>query len=319
MIRIHPPDLQRMHEELQQAIRGHAEWHRRLVRTLVCRQPPATADLRDDAHRCCGFGQWLYHQAQQDLQGRPECELIETEHRRLHGLAARLLREMVDSGSVSLGEFDDFVAGSARLRLQLDSLRHEMSVALRSRDVLTGTYRRVEILPALREARELLLRGVQQSCIAFMDLDHFKAVNDTHGHGVGDEVLSSAAKCVTDHLRRYDKVFRYGGDEFLVLLPGTSPEEAWQLVERIRGGLERTQLGVTAAGEPIHLTTSFGITPIVPDLEAEDCIARADKALLLAKASGRNRTVCWDPAISTGTVHEREFSARPATPGSAAR
>jgi diguanylate cyclase (GGDEF)-like protein len=319
MIRIHPTDLQRMHDELQQAIRGHAEWHRHLVRTLVCRQPPEPVDLGSDAHRSCEFGQWLYHQAQQDLHGRPECELIEAEHCRLHVLAAQLLREMVDRGSVSLEGFDDFVAGSARLRLQLDSLRHEMSVALRSRDLLTGTYRRVEILPALRDARELALRGVQHSCIAFMDLDHFKQVNDTHGHGVGDEVLAAAAKCVTDHLRRYDKVFRYGGDEFLLLLPGTNAEEAWQLVERIRGGLERTQLGVTAAGEPIHLTTSFGITPVVPDLDAEECIARADKALLLAKAAGRNRTVCWDPATSTDAVHERLLSVRPASPDSAAR
>jgi diguanylate cyclase (GGDEF)-like protein len=132
-------------------------------------------------------------------------------------------------------------------------------------------------------------------------------------------VLAAAAKCVTDHLRRYDKVFRYGGDEFLLLLPGTNAEEAWQLVERIRGGLERTQLGVTAAGEPIHLTTSFGITPVVPDLDAEECIARADKALLLAKAAGRNRTVCWDPATSTDAVHERLLSVRPASPDSAAR
>ena len=319
MIRIHPPDLQRMHDELQAAIRGHADWHRHFVRGLVCRLPSDPVDLRHDAHRRCGFGEWLYHQAQQDLKERPEFEAIEAEHRRLHGLAAGLLRELADSQSIPVREFDKFVASSARLRLQLDSLRHEMAVALRSRDVLTGTYRRVEILPTLREARELALRGVQHSCIAFLDLDHFKVVNDTHGHGLGDEVLAAAAKCVTDHLRRYDKVFRYGGDEFLLLLPGTTPEEAWQLVERIRDGLARTQLGQTAAGEPIYLTASFGITPVVTDLEAEECIARADKALLLAKAAGRNRTVCWDPATSTGTLLERELSAGPASRDSAAR
>ena len=313
MIRIHPPDLQRMHDQLQAAIRGHAEWHRQLVRSLVCRLPPNPADLQDDAHQCCGFGQWLYHEAHRDLQGRPEFESIEAEHRRLHGLAATLLRALVDSQSVSVASFDEFVAGSARLRLQLDSLRHEMAVALRSRDVLTGTYRRVEILPTLREARELAQRGIQHSCIAFMDLDHFKTVNDTYGHGLGDEVLAAAAKCVTDHLRRYDKVFRYGGDEFLLLLPGTTAEESWQLVERIRTGLARTQLGRAGSGEPIYLTASFGLTPVATDLEAEECIARADKALLLAKAAGRNRTVCWDPATSTGTILERELSALPAS------
>jgi diguanylate cyclase (GGDEF)-like protein len=108
-------------------------------------------------------------------------------------------------------------------------------------------------------------------------------------------------------------VFRYGGDEFLLLLPGTTAEESWQLVERIRNGLARTQLGRAGSGQPIYLTASFGLTPVATDFEAEECIARADKALLLAKAAGRNRTVCWDPATSTGTILERELSARPAS------
>jgi diguanylate cyclase (GGDEF)-like protein len=319
MIRLQPADLQRMHEQLQDAIRGHAEWHRRLVRALVCRLTPDASDLRADAHRHCGFGQWLYHQAQRDLKGRPDYATIEDEHRRLHALAARLLREMSELQAVPVDPFDEFVAGSARLRLQLDSLRHEMSVALRSRDALTGTYRRVEILPALREARELAARGVQFACIAFMDVDHFKAVNDTHGHGVGDEVLAAVAACVTRHLRGYDKVFRYGGDEFLLLLPGTNIEEAWQLVERIRCGLQDAELGRSPAGEPVHLTVSFGITPLVPELAPEESIAHADKALLCAKTSGRNRTVCWDPATGAGTAPERELGVRQSGPGSDAR
>jgi len=296
MIRIHPPDLQRMHDELQGAIRHHADWHRRLVRTLVCRLPSDPDDGQAEPHRACAFGQWLYHQAQHDLRGRPEYASIEAAHRRLHRLAAQLLVEMARRESVSIGVFDQFVVESARLRRELDSLRHEMSVALRSRDSLTGTYRRIELLPALRDARELALRSVQPSCIAFMDLDHFKAVNDSYGHGIGDEVLAGAARCVMEHLRPYDKVFRYGGDEFLLLLPGTDPEGAWHLVDRIRDALAGATLGTTPAGAPIRLTASFGITPLAADLTVEECIGRADKALLLAKAAGRDRVVCWDPA-----------------------
>jgi diguanylate cyclase len=296
MIRIHPPDLQRMHDELQVAIRHHADWHRRLVRVLVCRLPPAPDDVQPDAHHTCAFGEWLYHQAQRDLRGRPECTVIEAAHQRLHQLAAQLLLEMAGPESVSIGAFDQFVAESAHLRRALDSLRHEMSVALRSRDALTGTYRRIELLPALHEARELVVRGVQPACIAFMDLDHFKVVNDSYGHGIGDEVLAGAARCVIEHLRPYDKVFRYGGDEFLLLLPGTDPEGAWHLVDRIRDALAGAALGTTPVGAPIRLTASFGITPLAADLTVEECIGRADKALLLAKAAGRDRVVCWDPA-----------------------
>ena len=319
MLHIHPPDLQRMHDELREAIHDHVEWHRRLMRTLVCRLPADPDDLRDDAHRRCRFGQWFGRQAHRELPGRSPYSAIEAEHERLHRLAARVLRETASDGGISRESFDDFVAGSERLRLELDSLHHELEAALHNCDPVTGAYARVEILPVLREARELALRDVQPACIAFMDLDRFKAVNDTHGHGLGDRVLASAVSCVTEHLRPYDKVFRYGGDEFLLLLPGTHLEDARRLVERIRAGLSSTELAVSAEGGPVSVSASFGLTALDPDLTVEECIGRADKALLLAKAAGRNRVVCWDPATTTGTMLERELSVPQASPGSAAR
>jgi diguanylate cyclase (GGDEF)-like protein len=319
MLRIHPSELQRMHDGLQQAIRDHAEWHRRIIRTLVCRLAVDPADLRQDSFCSCGFGRWLHDPAQQTLKERPQYASVEPGHRRLHELAGEVLSELTDRASVSAATFDRFVEHSVRLRVDLDSLRNDMVVALRSRDSVTGTYRRLEVLPALREARELGIRGVQASCIAFLDLDRFKAVNDTFGHGLGDEVLAQAARCIIEHLRVYDRVFRYGGDEFLLLLPGTRPEEAWHLVDRIRQRIAEATLGLSPDGDAIRLTASFGITSLEPDLTVEECIARADKALLLAKAAGRNRVVCWDPAVTTGTMIDREISARPTSPGSAAR
>ena len=282
-----------MHDELQGAIRHHAEWHRRLIRTLVCRLPSEPDDGQVEPHRACGFGQWHYHQAQHDLRGRPEYASIEAAHRRLHRLAAQLLLEMAGRESVSIGAFDQFVAESHGCASSSIRCATRCRSALRSRDALTGAYRRIEILPALREARELGARGVQPSCVAFMDLDRFKDVNDSHGHGVGDEVLAGAARYVAAHLRTYDRVFRYGGDEFLMLLPGTDPEGA-HLVDRLRAGLAGVTLGTTPAGAPIRVTASFGVTPLGADLTVEECIDRADKALLLAKAAGRNRVVCWD-------------------------
>lgn len=336
MIRVHPTELQRLYEELQEAIRAHAVWHRRLISTLVCRLPPPAEDVRPDAHLHCAFGAWFHRQGEGVLRGRPAYDAIDAAHTRLHELAARVLVEMQGGQVVSRASFDAFVEAAARLRLEIDALRHEVAVALRSRDSLTGVYGRGEILPALREARELGRRHVQPACVAFLDLDHFKDVNDAHGHGLGDEVLAAAARCITQHLRPYDKVFRYGGDEFLLLLPGTHLDDARHSAERIRAGLAATQLGSTPYGGRLHLTASFGIAALDPERPVEESIAHADQALLHAKATGRNRVCGWDPALATAAVPARDlrppvpegilvggrrddFSARPASPDSATR
>ena len=336
MIRVHPSELQRLYDELQEAIRAHAAWHRRVIRTLVCRLPPPADDLGADAHLRCEFGTWLHRQGEGVLRGRPAWEAIDTAHRCLHELAARVLAEMWGTQVVSRESFEAFVEAAGRMRAEIDSLRHEVAAALRSRDTLTGVYSRGEILPALREARELGRRHVQPACVAFLDLDHFKDVNDAHGHGLGDEVLAAAAQCITQHLRPYDKVFRYGGDEFLLLLPGTHAEDARHSAERIRVGLAATQLGIAPDGERLHLTASFGVAPLDTGRPVEESIARADQALLHAKATGRNRVCSWTPELAARPVPVRDlrppvpegmlvgsrrddFSARPASPDSGVR
>jgi diguanylate cyclase (GGDEF)-like protein len=138
-----------------------------------------------------------------------------------------------------------------------------------------------------------------------MDLDHFKEINDSHGHRVGDQVLAGAVQYVTAHLRSYDRVFRYGGDEFLILLPAAHVEVASRLIERLRSGLAATKLAADEAGRPLRMTASFGITPLEPDVSAEECIDRADKALLLAKAAGRNRVIRWDPSVTTSRLESQ--------------
>jgi diguanylate cyclase (GGDEF)-like protein len=173
---------------------------------------------------------------------------------------------------------------------------------MRDTDALTGAYGRAQLLPELRERRELARRNVQYCCIAFMDLDHLKVINDTHGHAVGDLILTGAIEHVMQHLRPYDKIFRYGGDEFLLLLPGTELADAEHLIERIRQGFGKVPFVVSADGHPIHATASFGLAPLDPELIVEESIDRADKAVLLAKATGRDRACSWNPSVSTGTA-----------------
>jgi diguanylate cyclase (GGDEF)-like protein len=197
---------------------------------------------------------------------------------------------------ISINEYDRFVNALKRMRLELATIQQELKDALFNLDPLTGTPSRNGMLTKLREQQELVRRKVHPCAIAMMDLDHFKAVNDRYGHLAGDKVLIGASRYVVANLRPYDKVFRYGGEEFLICLPGDL-QAGRDIIERIREGLESLQH--EAAGEQaFHVTASFGLALLDPDIPAEQCIDRADKALYAAKASGRNRTITWDAAIN---------------------
>ena len=122
-----------------------------------------------------------------------------------------------------------------------------------------------------------------------LDLDHFKQINDMHGHAAGDEALRAAARAIGSVLRIYDKLSRYGGDEFLILLPETSGDDAMLTAGRIRSALaEALEPGNSALPPPPAFTLSIGITHCNNYEEAIDILARADSALYQAKRSGRD-------------------------------
>lgn len=305
MLRMDPVALRKSLEQLEQAVHDHAHWHDNLIRSIVCRLPCDPSDLEQDAHRQCRFGQWYYEQAPVELWEQPAFAAIEAEHKRLHQIAAQMLREAVAGVPVAREDYDDLVTGGERLHLELDSLRHSIAGSLRDRDALTGACHRIDILPTLREWRELARRNVQQCCIVFMDLDRLKAINDTHGHAVGDQMLAHVVRQVTEHLRPYDKVFRYGGDEFLISLPGADLEVGLKVIGHIREQIAEAAIVASPGGPVITTTASFGLALLEPDISVEESIDRADKALLVAKAAGRNRVCSWDPAVTTSTLLRR--------------
>jgi diguanylate cyclase (GGDEF)-like protein len=288
-------------EQLEQAAHDHAQWHDDLLRSIVCRIPCDPGDLADNAHELCGFGQWYYERASDELRAQPAFAAMEAEHRHLHMIGARLLRAAAADAPILRADYEELVAASDRLELQIESLIQEIEGTLRDRDVLTGACGRVEMLPALREWHELAKRNVQPCCIVFMDVDHLKEVNDTYGHPVGDGVLAGAVQFLVTHLRPYDKVFRYGGDEFLIALPGADLAAGQAVIRHIRDGLARIPLFAGPDGFKLHATASFGLAALDPEVSVEDCIDRADQALLLAKAAGRNHAISWDPSVTTGT------------------
>jgi diguanylate cyclase (GGDEF)-like protein len=120
-----------------------------------------------------------------------------------------------------------------------------------------------------------------------LDIDHFKRVNDSHGHSAGDDVLKAVAASIKGQLRNVDMVFRYGGEEFLILLSNTSREPAAMVGERLRYAAQAAEY--YADGQLIELTVSLGCSTLLPGESAESLLRRADSALYVAKREGRNR------------------------------
>jgi diguanylate cyclase (GGDEF)-like protein len=127
--------------------------------------------------------------------------------------------------------------------------------------------------------------------VLLFDIDHFKSINDTHGHAVGDQVLTQVARISLGCLRESAIVARYGGEEFVALLPDTPIEAATPLAERLRAAIAGVAIE-SPRGEPIRVTLSIGASEIMPvDTRIDALIDRADEAMYRAKKTGRNR-VC---------------------------
>ena len=158
-------------------------------------------------------------------------------------------------------------------------------------DALTGIWNRGAIFEAL--GRELDRARRQQSPLAviMVDLDHFKQVNDSHGHLVGDQVLREAAQRIKATVRSYDGVGRYGGEEFLLVAPGFDAAQALEFAERLRRRFAENP--IVTSGPTLPVTMSLGVVAVSPGqtLAAERVLAAADDALYRAKTDGRNRAV----------------------------
>lgn len=181
----------------------------------------------------------------------------------------------------------------ARISDRYQNSLRELSEALKVsalQDPLTGLDNRRSLMEQLREESERATRKNQPYGLAILDVDRFKLINDRFGHDAGDKALCAISDAIRKTLREYDVCGRWGGEEFLVLLPETSTEFATQVTERIRSSIEQVQIELPQAESP-PITASFALTQYQPGESYSDTINRADALLLEAKALGRNRVV----------------------------
>lgn len=277
---------------INDAIVQHSRWLADWSRCILCRDQIPHRYLTANSIECCGFGQWYNGEHPYFLRNMHEFIAIKALHTEVHRSVRHISRQFKKRGAVTRRAFDAFMASEKEFSQYVVQLRDELYKLLFCFDCLTGTLNRQFFLDGLEKEHARIGRTDEHCSLALLDIDNFKAVNDRYGHPTGDAVLVHTATLLRGHLRPYDLIGRYGGDEFLICLPNTDTSDAYRILDRVREDISRHPIAAPNSG-PVTITASIGIAALQAERELNLTIDRADKALYGAKKHGRNNVVVY--------------------------
>ncbi len=199
--------------------------------------------------------------------------------------------------AIDISDRKQFELQLGKAKMEAEAARAEAEELARV-DVLTKVYNRRAFFEHMERLYGYVQRKPRPLCLAMLDIDYFKRLNDTYGHAFGDTALIAVCKCIRESIREFDQLFRIGGEEFAITLMDCDETAAFDLVERLRRCIEAMTL--YANDVEVKLTCSFGIAEHRPGLSVDALLAEADTAMYLAKQGGRNRTCLFSrmsPAV----------------------
>lgn len=279
-------------------IANHEAWFSRINQSLVCDTPHSNADdLCEDAHCRCKFGQWFYSADTDALKAIDTFRAVDEKHQLLHMHARKILLKSENNQKISKEEYNDFTSQITAFKLDVRHLQYQLMTKVCVVDHLTGAWNRYAMYSNLQQEKERLERFGNSCAICMMDIDHFKQVNDNYDHRTGDLVLKAVTDFCRASLRKYDSIYRYGGEEFIFSMPDAEQGLVKVVIERLRATLAKHPITLPT-GESIFVTASFGVANLAKDIPIEDSIQAADHALLYAKTDGRNRVCFWDDDLN---------------------
>ncbi len=282
---------------LDTAIEENAEWLQQWHRAIICGEDPDRRVVSEYAQFLSYSGSWMDLNKDQGLLDQSAFRALARLHEDMHEFGRFLALKAADGAAIPVVEYDAFAEKVQLFNAQARRIREAFRKAIAELDPLTGLHNRQIMMPVLEREHARAMRMGASCCIVLGDIDHFKSVNDTHGHVAGDAVLRTIANRFLSQLRPYDEIFRYGGEEFLLCLPNADEGGALDVIERLR---------VAVAGDPIALpdetplivTASFGICVMDSETPLKQTIEHADRALYAAKSGGRNQTAVWSEGMS---------------------
>lgn len=177
-----------------------------------------------------------------------------------------------------------------------NAIRYQDAVTAALADPLTGAGNRIALTNTLQREIELAKRYEQSMAVLMVDLDHFKCINDSFGHTIGDQILKQLVQTIKGEIRGSDVVFRYGGEEFVVLLTNTNQATALEVAERLRQSVNKMEQD--RDGKAVNASVSIGVSMLHPDDTVTRILERADFAMYNAKSEGRDQVkVCYESAL----------------------
>lgn len=269
---------------------SHLQWLSRLAQNI---KDESVGDFVELDHCRCDFGKWLHNDAKQIIQNNSKYKALQSIHKNLHMLAQKIYNILEKKEyHILINYLEKCELMSLGIGTELALLDNILINQKVAKDSLTGALNRQGLRNIFQSHYELALATSNTFILAICDLDNFKNLNDTYGHVAGDRVLQLFVEVVKRNLRNSDVIIRYGGEEFVIMLPSIHLEKGFKVIEKIREEFARSTLVFN--DKKISTTVSIGMMKVEPHQHFEqsfidDYIMQVDQKLYHAKEHGRNR------------------------------
>ena len=286
-----PPEIEDFVEQLDAAVEAHLDWTRRVLRCAVLRVSPGEDVLSPLAHTLCHFGCWFRDNQSHFLALDAEAtEKIGDIHQAMHDAIRLICQDILSDQPGCKDYLDTFERTQSELVAVLADFKTQLLARAARHDSLTGLPLRHSLEHDFALAQKSCRRNRTQLYVAIIDIDHFKAVNDTYGHPVGDLALRQLAETLKAEVRSNEQLYRYGGEEFLLLLQAVNPETMNAPAQRLLEAVREIRIDI-ADGQVLTLTATLGLARVRIGETIDAAVVRADKALYEGKVAGRDRVI----------------------------
>lgn len=279
---------------IERAISQQTDWFKKWHDRVVVNHD--TSAFTVDGVADIPLGAWYISEESEAFRNNPGFKILGERLTEMVGQVQMFLHDRPDGEPHPVDDYTAFMNTLLDLNDLVQHLQNDAWRGLTKMDPLTGVRNRHEMMVELDAERERSRRSGVPCTIAMVDLDHFKNVNDTYGHMVGDTVLRHISRLFGEQLRPYDIIYRYGGEEFLLCLPNTDLDTALTVLERLRQKIEDSAIAYGGDGETVSITASFGVAQIDTVEHIVKTIENADMALYDVKQGGRNVVKAWRSA-----------------------